>query len=123
MRPALRLAVPVALSLMLASALDAQAEHEHHAEYLGRVVFPTSCRPEAQARFERAMALLHSFWWEESGRAFRGVAEADSTCALAYWGLALNSWGNPFTGGPLGDNLRQGAAAAARALGLGAPTG
>src|SRR3989441_8770188 len=68
------------------------------------------------------MALLHSFWWEEGGRAFRAVAASDSTCALAYWGLALNVWGNPFVGGPSGDNLRQGATAAARALALGAPT-
>jgi len=31
------------------------------------------------------MALLHSFWWEEGGRAFQGVAVADTTCAMAYW--------------------------------------
>src|SRR2546425_9603779 len=68
------------------------------------------------------MALLHSFWWEEGGRAFRAVAASDSTCALAYWGLALNYWGNPFVGGPSGDDLRQGAVAAVRALALGAPT-
>jgi hypothetical protein len=73
-------------------------------------------------RFERAMALLHSFWWEEGGAAFRAVAAADSTCALAYWGMALNSWGNPFAGGPSGDRLRQGAAATVLALALDAPT-
>jgi hypothetical protein len=124
MSVAFRLAVPGALSLMLVTRVCAQ-EHTHDAapgERLGRVAFATSCRTDAQARFERAMALLHSFWWEEGGRAFRAVAAADSTCALAYWGLALNSWGNPFVGGPLGDNLRQGAVAAERALALGAPT-
>ncbi|HEV8264883.1 MAG TPA: hypothetical protein VGQ06_08015, partial [Gemmatimonadales bacterium] len=68
------------------------------------------------------MALLHSFWWEQGPAAFRAVAAADSTCAMAYWGLALNHWGNPFVGGASGDNLRQGAAAAARAVALGAPT-
>src|SRR5258707_15649451 len=68
------------------------------------------------------MALVHSFWWEESPRAFRAVAAADSSCALAYWGLALSLWGNPFTSGPVGDILRQGAAAATRGLALGAPT-
>jgi len=119
-----RLVVPVALSLMLVARVGAQ-QHLHEGavtERIGRVAFATSCRPDAQARFERAMALLHSFWWEEGGRAFRAVAAADSTCALAYWGLALNVWGNPFVGGPSGDNLRQGASAAARALALGAPT-
>src|SRR5712692_11464158 len=119
-----RLAVPAALSLMLVARAGAQ-EHVHdgaHGEQLGRVAFATSCRPDAQARFERAMALLHSFWWEEGGRAFRAVAAADSTCALAYWGLALNYWGNPFVGGPAGENLRHGAAAAVIGLALGAPT-
>jgi tetratricopeptide (TPR) repeat protein len=122
MHPVLRSATPVALSLILAGRLAAQADHTHAGEHLGHVVFPTSCRPDAQQRFERAMALLHSFWWEEAGRAFRGVAAADSTCAMAYWGLAVTAWGNPFAGGPGADNLRAGAAAATRALALGAPT-
>src|SRR6266513_1527306 len=117
-----RLAVPVVLWLGVVGRLAAQQPHPHQAEALGRVVFPVSCTPEAQTRFERAMALLHSFWWEEGGGAFRAVAASDSTCALAYWGLALNYWGNPFVGGPSGDDLRQGAVAAVRALALGAPT-
>src|SRR3977135_3254153 len=124
MSVAFRLAVPGALSLLLAARVCAQ-EPTHdgaHGERLGRVPFARSGRPDAQARFERAMALLHSFWWEEGGRAFRAVAAADSSCAMAYWGLALNFWGNPFVGGPSGDNLRQGATAASRALALGAPT-
>src|SRR5260370_11090486 len=122
MRLAFRSAAPLALSLILARPLVAQEDQAHQGEHIGRVVFPTSCRPEAQQRFERAMALLHSFWWEESPRAFRAVAAADSSCALAYWGLALSLWGNPFTSGPAGDILRQGAAAAARGLALGPPT-
>src|SRR5436190_948945 len=68
------------------------------------------------------MALLHSFWWEEGARAFRAVAAADSTCAMAYWGLALNYWGNPFVGGPVGEDLRHGAAATVVGLALSAPT-
>ena len=119
-----RLAVCGVLSLILVAAARAQ-EHEHggaSGEQLGHVAFATSCRPDAQARFERAMALLHSFWWEEGARAFRAVAAADSTCAMAYWGLALNSWGNPFVGGPVGEDLRHGAAATVVALALSAPT-
>ena len=119
---ALRSATSLLLSLGLVGGLAAQEPHDHHGETLGHVAFPVSCTPDAQARFQRAMALLHSFWWEEGARAFRAVVTADSTCAMAYWGQALNSWGNPFVGGPSGDNLRQGAVAAARALVLGAPT-
>ncbi|PYO99214.1 MAG: hypothetical protein DMD61_08005 [Gemmatimonadetes bacterium] len=105
-----------------ASRLPAQDDHDHQQETLGHVMFPVSCNPEAQARFERAMALLHSFWWEEGARAFKAVAVADTTCAMAYWGLALNAWGNPFVGGPSGDHLRKGAAAAIRAQAIPTPT-
>ena len=124
MSVASRLAVCGAVSLILVAPVRAQ-EHEHGGapgEQLGHVAFATSCRPDAQARFERAMALLHSFWWEEGARAFRAVAAADSTCAMAYWGLALNYWGNPFVGGPVGENLRHGAAATVVGLALSAPT-
>ena len=111
--------------LTFGSALPLVAqEHEHGpAEQLGRVVFRVSCNAEAQRHFEHGMAVLHSFWWDEASAAFRAVVAADSTCAMGFWGLALNSWGNPFAGGPSGDNLRQGAVAAARARALGAPTG
>src|SRR5262245_4491309 len=112
------------LFVLGASAIPLAAqEHPHaHGERLGRVVFPVSCAPEAQRRFERAMAVLHSFWWEEGPHAFSAVLEADSTCAMAHWGLALNAWGNPFAGGPSKDLQRTGADEAQRAVALGAPT-
>ena len=121
--------LPIAcLATLLSPALWAQHEHGRSAEQLGRVVFPISCNPPAQQRFSRAMALLHSFWWEQGQAAFQAVADADSTCAMAYWGMALNAWGNPFAGGPggnagKGDPLRRGAAAAERASALSARTG
>src|SRR5213594_752867 len=107
--------------------LAAQHEHGRSAEQLGSVNFPISCSATAQQRFTRAVATLHSFWWEQAPAAFQAVAEADSTCAMAYWGLALTAWGNPFAGGPggnagRGEPLRRGAAFAERAALLGAPT-
>ena len=115
------------LATLLTPPLWAQHEHGRSAEQLGRVVFPISCNPQAQQRFSRALALLHSFWWEQGQAAFQAVADADSTCAMAYWGMALNAWGNPFVGGPggnagKGDPLRRGAAAAVRASALSART-
>ncbi len=89
--------------------------HHHGVGQLGRVVFPVSCAPEAQRRFEHAMAVLHSFWWEEGDHAFGAVLAADSTCGMAHWGLALNAWGNPFAGGPAGPRLAKATQAAARA--------
>jgi len=106
---ACRFAALLAAAALSPAPLVAQGHDHGPADQLGRVSFPVSCNAEAQRRFERAMALLHSFWWEQGLAAFRGVADADSTCAMAYWGLALNTWGNPFAGGASGDNLRQGA--------------
>lgn len=75
-------------------AVRAQDDHAHEGpppERLGRVNFPDECRPAAHARFERAVALLHSFWYEEAARSFAAVGETDSTCALAEWGLAMSA--------------------------------
>ena len=80
---------------MLISRSDAQEDPHNHTgvgqpAQLGRVTFPISCSPAVQPRFERAVALLHSFWYEEAGRAFREIAQDDSTCAMARWGEAMS---------------------------------
>src|SRR5712692_3294443 len=87
----------------LASAVVAQ-EHEHASspgatERLGTVHFATSCRPDAQKRLDRAVALLHSFEFAAASDAFESTARADPSCGIAYWGVALASWGNPFAAG------------------------
>ena len=69
--------------------------HGTQPEKLGTVHFATSCNPAVQAQFDRAVALLHSFEFGASIRGFNDVIAADSTCAMAYWGLALSRWGNP----------------------------
>jgi hypothetical protein len=97
---------------------DDHPAHAHGLGKLGKVTFPISCAPEAGRRFERAMAVLHSFWWEEGDAAFSRVLEAESDCAMAYWGLAMNAWGNPFAGGPTGPALSRGAEAAVMAWSL-----
>ena len=59
-----------------------------HAQAIGKVgdvVFPVSCSADAQQQFTRAVALLHSFWYEEAVKAFTVVAETDPTCAMAFW--------------------------------------
>jgi hypothetical protein len=96
--------------------------HSHGIGRLGHVAFPVSCAPEARRRFEHAVAALHSFWWDEGDRAFAAVLDADPDCAMAYWGLALNAWGNPFAGGPAGEALARGVEAAAQASARPAPT-
>jgi hypothetical protein len=43
--------------------------------------------------------LLHSFEFGPATTAFRAVLAADPSCAMADWGIALSSWGNPFAPG------------------------
>ena len=87
---------PLAVALLLCASavrLQAQAGHDHTGpapERLGHVDFASGCHARVQARFERGVALLHSFWYEEAGRAFGETAAADSGCALAYWGRAMS---------------------------------
>jgi hypothetical protein len=124
MRSVLVGAISTCALLAAAPAGSAQAPeaHNHGTGRLGKVTFPVSCAPEAGRRFERAMAALHSFWWEEGTSAFNRVLEADSNCAMAHWGLAMNAWGNPFAGGPSGAVLPQGAKDAVMASSLSART-
>ena len=87
--------------LLLAPALAAQ-EHDHEnapAEKLGTVHFQTSCSAAAQPGFDRAVALLHSFEFSRAIGAFDATLETDPSCTMAWWGIALSDWGNPFAAG------------------------
>jgi len=75
----------------------AVADEGHHheeltQEQLGTVHFPVSCTPDAEKTFEKGVALLHSFWYEEAEKAFEDVAQQDPKCAMAYWGEAMSHW-------------------------------
>ena len=59
-------------------------------EQLGQVHFPTSCNAAAQAQFDRAVALLHSFWFAPAIKTFDAVTELDPACAMAHWGVAMS---------------------------------
>ncbi len=111
----------LASTLVLLLALPAYSQHEHPAgdvQQLGRVSFPVSCNEAARTQFERAVAMLHSFWYDEAARAFARVAEADSGCAMAYWGLAM-SYYTPLWESSSPEVLRKGSAALEKARALG----
>ena len=65
------------------------------AQELGRVHFQTSCTPEAQEKFDRGLAMVHSFVYPDSVAAFAEAAAADPRCAIAYWGIAISHRPNP----------------------------
>ena len=61
-------------------------------ERLGTVSFPVSCAPSVQGSVNRGIALLHDFWYEESKPQFERVLQADPSCAMAHWGIAMSSF-------------------------------
>jgi hypothetical protein len=88
------------------------ADEEHHShpapEKLGAVNFEMSCKPALKARFERAMALLHSFAYDSSEQGFRDIAAADPSCAIAHWGIAMSLY-HPLWVPPSGEDMGEGA--------------
>ncbi|MBR1232006.1 hypothetical protein [Bradyrhizobium sp. AUGA SZCCT0182] len=65
------------------------------AQDLGRVHFETSCTPPAQEKFDRGLAMVHSFFYPDSVKAFTEAAAADPQCEIAYWGIAISTRPNP----------------------------
>jgi hypothetical protein len=83
--------------VLLAPNIGAQANHRHTSpETLGTVTFATSCSSTVQPQFNRAVALMHSFQFGSAIEAFDAILVADPSCSIAYWGIALSNWGNPF---------------------------
>ncbi|MGH9346126.1 MAG: tetratricopeptide repeat protein [Vicinamibacterales bacterium] len=115
----------LAVSLFLAAPVLAQ-QHESHAgpspDQLGTVHFETSCSPAVRGELNRAVALLHSFEYRPAMETLTKVLERDPSCAVAYWGIALCHWGNPFAGLKTGPPLERGRAAAEKGLATGTPT-
>jgi tetratricopeptide (TPR) repeat protein len=86
-----------ALAAFVGNAVaDDDKDHHHHedltAAQLGTVAFPVSCAPAVQKPFERGVALLHSFWYEEAEKEFIQISADDPHCAMAHWGIAMSLW-------------------------------
>jgi len=56
---------------------------------LGKISFPNSGAPEAQAPFLRGVAALHNFAYEEAVLEFQKAQRIDPGFAMAYWGEAM----------------------------------
>ena len=93
-----------ALGAMLACALATEAQEGHHHELgeeeVGSVHFLTTCstgmseaaKAEFDASFNRAVALLHSFQYEDTQAAFEAIAKKNPSCAMAEWGVAMSHY-------------------------------
>jgi len=92
--------------LVLVASRNFAKEHQHGTdEKLGTVHFATSCNSAAQNDIDRAVALLHSFQFSGAIDDFKSALGKDATCSIAYWGIALSDWGNPFAPGIIDKRL------------------
>lgn len=98
------------LAALAAVATATAQDHDHDGmpETLGTVNFSTSCAAAVGADFNRAVALMHSFQFGPAIDGFRTVLGRDPDCSVAYWGIALSSWSNPFAGFKSPAQLAQG---------------
>ena len=115
------------LGVVLTTPAWAQTDQHDHAANggaikAGTVTFETSCSPAVKDDFNLAVAELHSFWFAESRALFESVAKKDPNCAIAYWGVALSYWGNPFAGQRSPQVIANGKAAITKGQSTGSPT-
>lgn len=95
----MRVYLAAAMAAVAVGAVPARAQDHAHASEFGTVHFATSCNPKVASQFNHAVALLHSFEFGESIKTFSAVIAADTSCAMAHWGMALSRWTNPMAAG------------------------
>ena len=106
-----------------------QERHTHHAAAevsgLGAVSFANSGAAAAQPAFQRGLAFLHSFEYDQAAEAFRAAQTADPSFAMAFWGEALTYshllWGEDDADAARGALGRLGAGRDARLAKAGTP--
>src|SRR5688572_11582024 len=112
-----------ALTLLILALCVGAFAQGHSAHGLGKVNFKNSCSAAVQERFQRAVAMLHSFRYLETEKAFREVLAQDPSCAIATWGIAAILMSNPLAGiGPSPQWAERAQAAIAEGRKIGAKT-
>ena len=114
-----------AASLAALALCGAALAHEGGSDgKLGDVHFAVGCNAKAQREFDLAMALYHSFAWEQIKAPLDRAAQADPKCGMVPWARALASLDNPFAwpGNVSAQTLAEGAALIAQARQTGLST-
>ena len=88
--------IPTLLVVFLLNVSAVQGDEGHHHELseneVGSVHFAISCSKDVQTNFQRAVALLHSFQYEQTRAAFSVISRQDPQCAMAQWGVAMSHY-------------------------------
>jgi tetratricopeptide (TPR) repeat protein len=105
----------LSVTTLLAAFAVAVAQEPHgrqheYSENVGQVHFPVSCNADAQKKFDRAAAWLHSFEYGQAEKVFTEVTVSDPKCAMGYWGIAMSNY-HPLWAPPSAAELQNGAAA------------
>lgn len=58
----------------------------------GAVGFLTSCSEKTKKDFDLALAMLHSFEYDEAEKVFAKIIDEEPDCAIAYWGVAMSNY-------------------------------
>ena len=108
--------------LLLWAASDLAQGQAAGTEQLGQVHFPVACSADVQQEFDQAVALLHSFAFDPSAKAFAAVSQKDPSCGMSHWGGAMTRLGNPFNWPPSPQAIQEGWAAVEKAKAAGGKT-
>jgi len=92
-----RFATPLLALSLVAAAAWAQTPGKASMQ-VGKVEFPNSCSPAVQEKLLRGIAMLHSFYYNATQKAFEEVAAEDNSCVVAAWGFASILMANPLQG-------------------------
>jgi tetratricopeptide (TPR) repeat protein len=92
----------LAIALAAPSA-RAQEQHQHalSEQEIGSVHFPTSCGASVESSCNHAVALLHSFQYEQAREAFSNIAAENPQCAMAQWGIAMSHYHGLWSNGDI----------------------
>ncbi|MEO5563804.1 MAG: hypothetical protein ABIR18_10225 [Chitinophagaceae bacterium] len=82
-------------------------------QQFGSVEFESSCSDKVKKDFNLAIALLHSFEYDEAEKVFAKVIDAEPGCAMAYWGVAMANYHMLWPTVPSPAELEKGAKAVA----------
>jgi tetratricopeptide (TPR) repeat protein len=125
-------ALKMTFALFLYVTVGITAAHDDHSiedhsmtvatDALGKVSFPISGSPEAQSRFERALALMHHMMYVQAEKEFTALANLEPNLAMAHWGIAMTQLHPLWPGQPSEDALKKGLAAVQKAKSLNPPT-
>ncbi|HEY0676791.1 MAG TPA: tetratricopeptide repeat protein [Chitinophagaceae bacterium] len=76
----------------------------------GSVDFLVTARPEVKKDFDQAVAMLHSFEYDEAEKVFAKIIDKDPSVPMAYWGVAMSNF-HPLWAPPTEDELKKGSKA------------